>query len=60
VRRLRSREDSFRNPWSQQWLPGNRNVHLRFIDPTGHLAATLPLPVVLRKQLPGSATYLQK
>ena len=59
MRRLRSREDSFRNPWSQQWLPGNRNVQLRFIDRTGHLAATLRLPVDLRQQLPGSKTYLQ-
>jgi hypothetical protein len=35
------------------------DVQLRFIDSTGHLAATLPLPVDLRKQLPGSKTYLQ-
>ena len=34
-------------------------VQLRLTDSTGHLAATLPLPIELRKQLPGSKTYLQ-
>ena len=34
-------------------------VQLRLTDSTGHLAATLPLPIDLRKQLPGAETYLQ-
>jgi hypothetical protein len=34
-------------------------VQLRLTDSTGHLAATLPLPIELRKQLPGAKTYLQ-
>ena len=38
------------DPWS---------VELRFTDPTGHLASTLPLSVDLRQQLPGSQTYLR-
>jgi hypothetical protein len=34
-------------------------VQLRFTSSTGHLAATLPLTIDLRKQLPGSRTYSQ-
>ena len=38
------------DPWS---------VELRLTDSTGRLASTLPLSVDLRKQLPGSQTYLR-
>ena len=34
------------------------DVQVRLTDSSGRLAATLPLPIDLRKQLPGSKTYL--